>query len=79
MGSRSAVGLIEQQDAGLERQRPRQSHALLHSTGNIGGHLLQVALHAHAREQFADAIPPVGRRQSCVAPQRKRYVFFNGQ
>ena len=49
-GIETRGGFVEQLDAGLERQRARQSHALLHTARKFGGHFVQFIFHAHAGE-----------------------------
>src|SRR5580700_3419000 len=61
-GIKTGGWFIEQEDAGLERQGPRQAYTLLHAAGNIAGHFLEIGLHAHAGEELLYAISEFGIR-----------------
>ena len=60
----SRRGFIQQQDVGVESQRPRQPHSLLHAAGNIGRHLLKIAFHPHTLQQFLE-LDSAARTPAC--------------
>src|SRR5580658_2005422 len=47
---------VEKKNLRLQRQRARQANALLHSTGDVGGHLVDRAFQSHLGKQLLYAI-----------------------
>src|SRR5208337_2646753 len=78
-GIESRGGFIEQKDAGIESQRTRQPNSLLHATGKIAGHFLEIAFHTHAGQQFPDAIALFRFRHFGMPLQGEGHVLLDGQ
>ena len=70
--SRAPERLVEQQDARVEHERPRQGHALLLAAGQLSRPALRELLHPRELERLADARRDVGLRQLLVLQARTR-------
>ena len=69
--------LIEKQDVWIQGKSASQTHSLLHATGELRRHLLEVLIHSDTSEEFPHPLVSVGVRHCGVPAQRKRYVFLD--
>jgi hypothetical protein len=74
------VGSSSSRISGSKRQRTRQAHALLHSAGDIGRHLIEIAVHAHLGQQLPYPVGPLGPGHvSAMVFKGKRHVLRDSE
>src|SRR6185312_70645 len=68
--------LVHQQDGRVLRKTTRNLHALLHTSGQLGGELARMVLQAHQFQHALDALAPIAARDMGRL-QRQRYVVID--
>src|SRR5437870_10353181 len=71
----TAARLVHKKYGRLQRQRPRQAHALSHPSGQVERHLVEFSLESDIRQTFANGTSNLSVRHMSVAAKRESYVF----
>src|SRR5208283_2657797 len=79
-GVETSRRFVKQQNLWIQSQSARQAHALLHSPGDIGRHLVEVAFHPHLGQQLLDSVAPLRLRHfPAMVIKRERYILANSK